>query len=165
MSKRKGRFINKIDAQAEIQKFWDIQTATSALIKPVLSSQSRGVQTYYENDVSSFIFEKSLIEALFALTRDNGCNALRIYHAATAADDGNIKEGTSTVILIPAKLTYAPDGDVINVENVPYSDELTGIQYPGILANPPGGGTGSTVLSIDKDFGKPLSVFDLPATK
>ena len=115
---------------------------------------------YYENDVSSFIFEKSLIEALFLLTRDKGCNALRIYHAATAAKDGNIEEGTSTVILIPAKLTYAADGEVTLVENVPYSEELTGIQYPGIITPQPGN-NGNIVPPIKSDPNKPLGVFDL----
>ena len=42
MSKRKGRFINQGEAQAEIQKFRDIQTATSALIKTAIAQKLMG---------------------------------------------------------------------------------------------------------------------------
>jgi hypothetical protein len=163
MSKRQGKFITLRDAQAEVQKFTDIQAATSGLIKTAIKDADAETKTYFEKDVLSFIFEKTLVEALFALSKDKGVNALRIYPAAaaTASQDGDIKVGTSTVILVAAKLTYADDGDIIHVENVSFSEELMGIQYPGIVLPPPGTAPGTQRLSINEDKAKPLSLPEL----
>ena len=64
MSKLQGRFIDKLKAEAEINKYLQIKNETKQIITQALYKSSKAAQKYFNDDELSFVFERSTVEAL-----------------------------------------------------------------------------------------------------
>jgi len=134
MSKLKGRIISREIANNEIKGFLRIK-------EKLLSSIRRGEQpqtmpqealAYYNDEAVSFIFDSSLLEAIQTLGATRGANAIRVYLASS------LETGLQTVVMVPAHISIdQTTGEITGVRNTLFSDEVSGIEYPGVMATGP----------------------------
>jgi len=129
MSRIQGKVIDKATAKAEIEQYLKIRNNTYTDVNATVGGKLPISKKYFSDKEISFVFEKSLIEGLLALASQKGANCVRIYYGAALDTDAN--PGSSTLVIIPAQLTYDGNGEIIKVENKLYSDNLAGVEYPG----------------------------------
>ncbi len=159
MPKLKGRAIKKEEAIADINRYLEFRDTTQKKIVEMLEAdaETRGNKSllqYYKDEENSFFFSIKLLKELIAKGESNGADCIRIYYGAavrpteaasiTLFDEMKINEGSSTLVLMPCKLTVdSTSQEITKVENVIYSDGGdNGGQWPGGSKMPKDGRVG-----------------------
>ena|SRR5687768_11144943 len=126
----KGRIISKSQAEDEISQYLIIRKGSYNKIKTAVTGDPEAERYFGDTEVS-FVFHKDFVDALTTLAGSKGCNAVRVYYGAAPEDEGDIKKGSTTVVLVAAKITEDAMGNITRVENVWANESTAAIQYPG----------------------------------
>ncbi len=147
MPKLKGRPISKDEAVADINQYLEFKDIASKKINDMLALDNETksnipLKQYYEDDENSFFFNTQLLKDLIAKGEALGANCMRIYYGAAVKptnpaslslfNELGIKEGSSTLVLLPSHITIDATGEISKVVNViGVGDPGPGGQWPG----------------------------------
>lgn len=109
--------ISKEEAESEIKKYLEIFKDATPFISKIPDATTLN---YYNGDEISFIFEKTVIDAMWALNPTS--NGLRVYY-------GSHDNGRPTLILIPCKIKKE-DKVITGVCNLLASNKNAAAEWP-----------------------------------
>jgi hypothetical protein len=130
-----GRIIPVKVANEEINRFLRVRESTYNSIQNAVQNLGPSAVTYHSDVENSFTFDMESLKKLFDIVGEEKFNGLRVYYAAAHKNEeinGKPRTvGSTTVVLVPCKITYAETGEVLKIENVIVDIEQAAVEYPG----------------------------------